>query len=170
MPSARGDGFGDRGRLRAVRVGIGWRVGGCSVSSAVGQTEQQGGLALTGRRIGFRRAVLEKDAAFVHDGVVWPMVQASLSRVGHEDGGDVLFADAFRSGAQVAAQVGVGLGKASSKSNSDGRAIRRGARGEALLFRREAFGFTLRFVFQTDVAQRPAWIVLRFRLWADGRI
>ena len=45
------------------------------------------------------------------------------------------------------------LEKASSKSNSDGRVMRARARARRCCSPPESFGFALRFVFQTDVAQ-----------------
>ena len=149
-----GDGFADADG-RAVRVESDGVLGDVACVAGVGQTEQQCGLGVDGTADkGFRRAVLE-DAAFVHDGDGVGHGAGFFGGVGHEDGGDVLTADAFGSqGAQVVAQVGVEAGEGFVQEQQR-RARDEGAReGEALLFAAgEAFGFALRFVFQTDVAQ-----------------
>ena len=91
----------------------------------------------------------------MHDGDGVGHGAGFLGGVGHEDSGDVLTADAFGGqGAQVAAQVGVEAGEGFVQKQQR-RARDEGAcEGEALLFAAgEAFGFALRFVFQTDVAQ-----------------
>ena len=106
-----GDGFADADG-RAVWVESDGVLGDVACVAGVGQTEQQGGLGIDGAADkGFRRAVLE-DAAFVHDGDGVGHGAGFLGGVGHEDGGDVLTADAFGGqGAQVVAQVGVEAGE-----------------------------------------------------------
>lgn len=106
-----GDGFADADGC-AVRVESDGVLGDVACVAGVGQTEQQGGLGVDGAADkGFRRAVLE-DAAFVHDGDGVGHGAGFFGGVGHEDGGDVLTADAFGGqGAQVVAQVGVKAGE-----------------------------------------------------------
>ena len=122
----------------------------------VGQSEQAGGLRVGRAAEEFGgRAVLE-DAPFVHEGDMVCQRGGFFGRMGHEDGGDVLTADALVGQAvEVVAQVGVEAGKGFVQEQQGWFDNQGAGEGEALLFAAgEAAGFAAGFVFQTDVAQR----------------
>ena len=101
----------------------------------VGQPEQAGGLGVGGAAEEFGGRTVLEDAPFVHEGDMVCQRGGFFGRMGHEDGGDVLTADALVGQVvEVVVQVGVEA-REGFVQEEQGRFDNQGAgKGEALLF------------------------------------